>query len=321
MTDYSRAGPPGDHGLVSPSGGHAAPGSPNGGHPGHAPDDAVAALDPGLDDLHQYPDVLDDEFHDEFDDVPDDEFVDAPDDEAVDEALDGDLDDEDDDDDDDDDEKQGAAAGEPVSRILPPRAPVARRTMLVSVGTASAGLLALVVAVLFAVSGIGPLDRPLLISPVGLDGTPASTDGAVAAVPPKPGGKVPRVVGMTFARAKAIIEGAGFRVEARYQQGSQPRETVLAQQPAPGTELGRRGLVILVVSLGIVDGPITGPLPLPTSPPLTGGSPTTRRPPPTTRRPPGTTSKPTTTTPPTTPPTTAPPPTTEPPPPTTVVTP
>jgi PASTA domain-containing protein len=290
MTDYSRAGPPGDHGLVAPPGGGLfAPGGANGAHGHDAPEPGEGAplgakVDAGLG-------------GDPLDHLDDD-------------LLDEDLDDEFDDDDDDDDEEERAPA---AAISIRPREPVPRRTKVVSIGIATGGLVALIVAVVFAFSGIGPIDRPLFISPVGLDATPGSTAGAVAAVPPKPGGKVPRVIGMTFARAKMILEGAGFRVEARYQQGSQPRETVLSQSPAPGTQLGRRGLVTLVVSLGLIEGPVTGP-------PPTSAPATTRRPTSTTRRPSGTTSKPTvTTSPQTTSPTTNPTTTTSPPPPTTTV--
>jgi hypothetical protein len=318
MTDYSRAGSPGDYGLVTPpAGGGTGPGGSNGardharqpggdappGDPGAtAPDEPPAGVDepsptgaagpPGLDlagiDLDSLDlDGLDPEDLEVLEEVLEEELA------ELDAAADGDGD--------------GEQAGEDPPR---PRVPVARRTMMTSLGTAGAGLIALVVAVAFAVSGIGPIDRPLLISPLGLDGPPASTAGA-AAVPSRPGGKVPRVVGMAFARARAIIEGAGFRVQVRYQQGSQPRETVVAQSPAPGTGLGRRGVVTLVVSLGIVVGPVTGPLP-PLPPVATSAPPTTRRPAPTTR-PTNTTARPTTTDPPTTDPPTTEPPTTEPP--------
>jgi PASTA domain len=293
MTDYSRAGSPGDHGLVTPPGrGLFTPGDTNGarGHAGHRPEDGAP---PGG---RLFDDRLDAEPDAAFDRGLAPDGYDA-------DGLDDGLDDDDDllDDDDDEDGDEGSAPAAAIS--IRPREPVPRRTKVVSVGIASVGLVALIVAAVFAFSGIGPIDRPLFISPVGLDGPSGSTAGGVAAVPPKPGGKVPRVVGMAFARAKVILEGAGFRVEARYQQGSQPRETVLEQSPEPGTQLGRRGVVTLVVSLGLVEGPVTGPPP--TSAPEAAPG-TTRRPTATTRRPTGTTSKPTVTTPPpTNPPTTA----------------
>lgn len=279
MADDSRAGSPGDPGLFTTlDRDPAVPAGRNGG-PATAPAGDPPAAEPGDADL----------------------------DAALDEDLDADLDDGLDDDLDDELDDQGATLGEALRR----REPVGRRTLLVSVGAASAGLVALIIAVVVALSGMGPLDRPLLISPLGLDSAPASTAGAPAAVPPKRGGKVPRVVGMAFTRAKAILEGHGFRVQARYQQGVQARETVISQSPVPGTMLGRHGVVTLVVSTGIIEDPGTGPLP-------TFAPGTTRRPAGTTRRPTTTvrttrpttpTTQPPTTPPPTEPPTTPPPPT------------
>jgi PASTA domain len=190
-----------------------------------------------------------------------------------------------------------------VRERLFPRAPVARRTLLVSASLAGIGLIALIVAVAFAVSHMGPRDQPLLITPLGL-GEPAGPGEPAAA--PQQGGKVPDVVGMTFTRASSLLERAGFRVQARYEQGNQPRDTVISQDPAPGSQLGRRGVVTLAVSAGIVEDPAN----LPATPTTVAAPTTTRRATATTRRPPATTSKPPTT-PPTNPPTT-PPPTTPP---------
>jgi PASTA domain len=186
----------------------------------------------------------------------------------------------------DDDELDGFGRdGDGARERLFPDTPVARRTLLVSTSLAAVGLVALVVAVMYAVSHVGPSDQPLLITPLGLDG-PAPAEGGETVSAPQPGGKVPDVVGMSFTRASALLERAGYRVEARYEQGSQPRDTVISQDPARGSQLGRRGIVTLVVSAGIVEDPAV----LPT--PTTIASNTSRRPPATTRKPPATTVKP-----------------------------
>jgi PASTA domain len=182
---------------------------------------------------------------------------------------------------------EGADGASGAPERLFPRTPVPRRTLVVSASLAAVGLVAFIVAAVVAVSHMGPSEQPLEVTPLGLDG-PAPPAGGSPPVAPQPAGKVPDVVGMSFARASSLLERAGFRAQARYEQASQPRDTVISQDPEPGSPLARRGTVILAVSAGLLDDPSIPATPT-TVADGNGNTATTRRPAGTTRRPPSTT--------------------------------
>jgi len=61
---------------------------------------------------------------------------------------------------------------------------------------------------------------------------------------------VPNVVGQQYDSAAGQLQGQGFAVARRDVDSSQPKDTVIDQQPKGGSELARGGTVILYVSKG-----------------------------------------------------------------------
>jgi serine/threonine-protein kinase len=62
--------------------------------------------------------------------------------------------------------------------------------------------------------------------------------------------EVPNVIGQQYDSAAGQIQGQGFAVARRDVDSSQPKDTVIDQQPKGGSELARGGTVILYVSKG-----------------------------------------------------------------------
>jgi serine/threonine-protein kinase len=61
---------------------------------------------------------------------------------------------------------------------------------------------------------------------------------------------VPNVIGQQYDSAAGQLQGRGFAVARRDVDSSQPKDTVIDQQPKGGSELARGGTVILYVSKG-----------------------------------------------------------------------
>jgi serine/threonine-protein kinase len=61
---------------------------------------------------------------------------------------------------------------------------------------------------------------------------------------------VPNVVGQQYDSAAGQLQGQGFAVARRDVDSSQPKDTVIDQQPKGGGSLARGGTVILYVSKG-----------------------------------------------------------------------
>jgi eukaryotic-like serine/threonine-protein kinase len=61
---------------------------------------------------------------------------------------------------------------------------------------------------------------------------------------------VPSVIGQQYDNAAGQLQGRGFAVARRDVDSSQPKDTVIDQQPKGGSELARGGTVILYVSKG-----------------------------------------------------------------------
>jgi beta-lactam-binding protein with PASTA domain/predicted Ser/Thr protein kinase len=61
---------------------------------------------------------------------------------------------------------------------------------------------------------------------------------------------VPNVIGQQYDNAAGQLQGRGFAVARRDVDSSQPKDTVIDQQPKGGSELARGGTVILYVSKG-----------------------------------------------------------------------
>jgi hypothetical protein len=69
--------------------------------------------------------------------------------------------------------------------------------------------------------------------------------------PPRPtAGEVPNVIGQQYDNAAGQLQGQGFAVARRDVDSSQPKDTVIDQQPKGGSELARGGTVTLFVSKG-----------------------------------------------------------------------
>jgi serine/threonine-protein kinase len=62
--------------------------------------------------------------------------------------------------------------------------------------------------------------------------------------------EVPNVIGQQYDTAAGRLQGAGFAVARRDVDSSQPKDTVIDQQPNGGSELARGGTVTLFVSKG-----------------------------------------------------------------------
>ena len=62
--------------------------------------------------------------------------------------------------------------------------------------------------------------------------------------------EVPNVIGQQYDSAAGQLQGRGFAVARRNVESPQPRDTVIDQQPAGGSELARGGTVTLFVSKG-----------------------------------------------------------------------
>ena len=77
-------------------------------------------------------------------------------------------------------------------------------------------------------------------------------------------GTVPSVVGITEASARATLEGLGYKVAVARIQSSQPRGSVVSQQPTAGTPAAKG----TVVTINVAQGPTTTTTPTtPTQPP------------------------------------------------------
>ena len=61
---------------------------------------------------------------------------------------------------------------------------------------------------------------------------------------------VPNVIGQQYDNAAGQLQGRGFAVARRDVDSSQPKDTVIDQQPKGGSELARGGTVTLYVSKG-----------------------------------------------------------------------
>jgi len=61
---------------------------------------------------------------------------------------------------------------------------------------------------------------------------------------------VPNVIGQQYDSAAGQLQGRGFAVARRDVDSSQPKDTVIDQQPKGGSELARGGTVTLYVSKG-----------------------------------------------------------------------
>ena len=68
---------------------------------------------------------------------------------------------------------------------------------------------------------------------------------------------VPNVVGQQYDSAAGQLQGQGFAVARRDVDSSQPKDTVIDQQPKGGGSLARGGTVILYVSKGPKESTIT----------------------------------------------------------------
>ena len=62
--------------------------------------------------------------------------------------------------------------------------------------------------------------------------------------------EVPNVIGQQYDNAAGQVQGQGFAVARRDVDSSQPKDTVIDQQPKGGSDLARGGTVILYVSKG-----------------------------------------------------------------------
>ncbi|MGH2630720.1 MAG: PASTA domain-containing protein, partial [Actinomycetota bacterium] len=62
--------------------------------------------------------------------------------------------------------------------------------------------------------------------------------------------QVPSVIGLDQATATLVLEEAGFFVEARLEESTQPPGTVIYQGPAAGIQATQTGVVTITVSSG-----------------------------------------------------------------------
>jgi eukaryotic-like serine/threonine-protein kinase len=109
-----------------------------------------------------------------------------------------------------------------------------------------------------------PKDQVLKQSPA--PGTELKKDSVVVLTTSKGPrtGTVPSVVGITEASARATLEGLGYKVAVVRIQSSQPRGSVVSQQPAAGTPAAKG----TVVTINVAQGPTTTTTPTtPTQPP------------------------------------------------------
>jgi hypothetical protein len=96
-----------------------------------------------------------------------------------------------------------------------------------------------------------------------------STEPTTSTAPPTtaPAVKVPRLVGMTLARAKAALAGRGLRGTVRYRSMAGYRAgTVISQSRRTGAGVPPRSRVTLVVAKAPPPPPTTAPPPPPTAP-------------------------------------------------------
>ena len=86
--------------------------------------------------------------------------------------------------------------------------------------------------------------------------TTTTTTTTTSTTTPKPGAKMPNVVGMGQAQAITKLQAAGYRVDSYPVASSRPRGLVLQQRPPAGTRVPPKSLVRINVSIG----PGTSPL-------------------------------------------------------------
>jgi eukaryotic-like serine/threonine-protein kinase len=170
---------------------------------------------------------------------------------------------------------QRALSGVPVAAAMPPTAAYAGGSRRNGTATQVAGRTAAIPPYEYGPSGYGPdgggPDGPqrrqhkawpwvalatvvaVLIAVIVLLKFIGGGNGGVA---------VPQVVGQTLSQAESNIRGAGFRVGSLTPQSSQtdPRNTVISQNPAYGGNATRNSLINLVYSTGQAT-PTTVPVP------------------------------------------------------------
>jgi beta-lactam-binding protein with PASTA domain len=138
---------------------------------------------------------------------------------------------------------QGGAAAERPRRRFPPDLEPRLFVPLI------AALLLVPAAIwLLARGGEEPSAAPpaQVAPPAATEKTTTSTDETVSSAT-KP---VPPTNGTTLAEARSLLQDAGFRVRIRRVAADEPRDQVLRQSPASGSELGPNGIVVLTVSGG-----------------------------------------------------------------------